>query len=31
MNPTFIAISYFFPSKTPVAMRAAVMAVGHPE
>jgi len=31
MNPTFIVISYFLPSKTCVAMRAAVMAVGQPE
>ena len=30
MNPTFIAISYFLASKTWVAMRAAVMAVGQP-
>ena len=30
MNPTFMAVSYFFPSKTFVAIRAAVMAVGQP-
>jgi hypothetical protein len=31
MNPTFMAVSYLIASKTFVAIRAAVMAVGQPE